>query len=128
MAYLVKCPLCGRSVSNECRSCPGCGHNVANEIFEKEYRKKQEEYEKWGAVESTNQCYDCSYRTDENYKNTYGSIGTRCRYWKKSTYGGRICCSSYYKARWSIEAEWEQRRKYEEESKQDPDPYNAMEF
>jgi len=32
MAKLVKCSLCGRDVSSECRLCPGCGHNVAHEI------------------------------------------------------------------------------------------------
>ena len=32
MAKLVKCSLCGHSVSSECNSCPSCGHNVADEI------------------------------------------------------------------------------------------------
>ena len=40
MAYLVKCSLCNRDVSNECNSCPGCGHNVAREVRQKEFEMK----------------------------------------------------------------------------------------
>jgi len=37
MAELVKCSLCGRDVSSECKTCPGCGHNIS-----KEYPNKNE--------------------------------------------------------------------------------------
>ena len=47
MAYLVKCSLCGRDVSNETKSCPGCGHDVAHEIYQKE-RKKKDAWEEQG--------------------------------------------------------------------------------
>ena len=41
MANLVKCSLCGRNVSNECKACPGCGHDVARELRANENEKKK---------------------------------------------------------------------------------------
>ena len=50
MAYLVKCSLCGRDVSNECNSCPGCGHNVKSELYMKE-REKKDKWKEQGLCE-----------------------------------------------------------------------------
>jgi len=52
MAYLTKCPLCGRDrVSSECTSCPNCTYNIAADLRQKEQRKEQEEkknmHENW---------------------------------------------------------------------------------
>jgi len=52
VAYLVKCSLCGREVSNEARACPGCGHDVAQELRQKMYKQK----EKW---EEQGLCCEC---------------------------------------------------------------------
>ena len=125
MAYLVKCSLCGRSVSNECRSCPGCGHNVANEIFKQEYSKKQEEFKKLRLVENDMDCSSCSHRTDEDFKQKYYPLEARCRYWSKSTspYGAR--CGNYIKSQWQIEQE---QRIKDDYTPEDPDPYNVIEW
>ena len=47
MAYLVKCSLCGRDVSSECKACPGCGHNVANELCQKKVEEERIQRENW---------------------------------------------------------------------------------
>ena len=47
MAELVKCSLCGRDVSSECRACPGCGHNVANELYQKKEEEERVQKENW---------------------------------------------------------------------------------
>jgi len=55
MAYLVKCSLCGRDVSNECNSCPGCGHNVRFEV-------RKDTLEKQGL------CRECGSRNFKTYQ------------------------------------------------------------
>ena len=61
MAQLVKCSLCGRSVSSEAKSCPGCGHNVASELYQKEREKK----DKW---EEQGLCRECGKNNFEQYE------------------------------------------------------------
>jgi len=46
MAYLVKCSLCGRNVSNESNACPGCGHNIAEELRKKQQQQDMQAREK----------------------------------------------------------------------------------
>lgn len=42
---LIKCPECGKTVSDSAKACPECGFGVA-EYFEKQKKKQKEEEEK----------------------------------------------------------------------------------
>jgi len=72
MAYLVKCPLCGRDVSSEARSCPGCGHDVASELHKND-RQEMRNKTKKGILGTW-------VRDDTTY--TFDSSG-RCSYARK---------------------------------------------
>ena len=73
MAELVKCSLCGRDVSSECRACPNCGHNVANELHQKKAEKERIQKENW---EKQGLCPECGNKIEEYTKGRYDYVYT----------------------------------------------------
>jgi predicted RNA-binding Zn-ribbon protein involved in translation (DUF1610 family) len=66
MAYLVKCSLCGRNVSNECEACPNCGHNIKRELQIKEREKKN----KWKEQGLCEECGNNEFMEVEDKNST----------------------------------------------------------
>ena len=104
MAYLTKCPLCGRQVSSECKVCPNCGHNVAQELQQKENDRK-EKLIKQGICPKCGSNRLKKYHIDttdfgSELVSTYSKQCANCDNWEDFFHGEREYVSTKKTSRW----------------------------
>lgn len=66
---LIKCPACGKEVSNQAVSCPNCGHPIAEMVKEKELEEEAKQIARYSQIE------EYGKKKHKNNKNKSGCSG-----------------------------------------------------